>query len=116
MKRKLSPKNPAEWPWLTREFAARLGRLAADVFPQVVLEDVEEGDEDRQLREQRDAGGERVDFVVFVEAHHFLLHALFVVFELLFDLLELRLQGLHRPHPFQLFVGERDQQGPHRRR
>ena len=52
----------------------------------------------------------RVDFVLFVEAHHFLLHALFVVFVFLLDLLDLRLQRLQRPHPFQLFVGERDQQ------
>ena len=26
--------------------------------------------------------------------------------------IDLRLQRLHRPHPFQLFVGERDQHGP----
>ena len=95
-----------------REFAAGFAGLAADVEAQVVLEDVEEGDEDRQLRDQGDAGGKGVDFVLLVEAHHFLLHALFVVFVFLLDLLDLRLQGLQRAHPFQLFVGQRDQQRP----
>ena len=85
--------------------------LAADVGRELVPEHVEERDEDRQLRQQRHAGGEGVDFVLFVERHHLLLHALFVVFVLRLDLLDLRLQRLHRAHPFQLFVGERDQQG-----
>ena len=90
------------------------GRWQPDVRRQLVPEDVEEGDEDRELGDQRDAGGERVDFVLFVEAHHFLLHALFVVLVFRLDLLDLRLQRLQRPHPFQLFVGERDQHRPHR--
>src|SRR6476661_569703 len=93
------------------EFAAGLRRLATDVGAQVVLEDVEEGDEDRQLRDQGDAGGKGVDFVLLVEAHHLLLHALFVVLVFGLDLFDLRLQGLQSAHPFQLFVGQRDQQG-----
>ena len=62
--------------------------------------------------EQRDAGGERVDFVLLVEAHHLLLHALSVVLVFLLDLFDLRLQRLQRAHPFERFVGERDQQRP----
>jgi hypothetical protein len=49
---------------------------------------------------------------LLVEAHHLLLHAFLVVFVLLFDFFQLRLQRLQRPHPFQRFVGERDQQRP----
>ncbi len=86
--------------------------ICADVLRQFVAERVEEGDEDRELSQQRHAGGERVDFVLFVEAHHFLLHALFVVFVFLLDFLDLRLQRLHRAHAFDLFVGQRDQDGP----
>jgi hypothetical protein len=98
MKRKLSPKNPAEWP------------CSAANSLQVVLKDVEEGDEDGQLGEERDAGGKGVDLVLLVEAHHLLLHALFVVFVFGLDLFDLRLQDLQRTHPFELFVGQRDQQ------
>ena len=57
-----------------------------------------EGEEDRQLEQQREAGGQRIDLVLAVEPHHRLLLTLLVVLVLLLDRLELRLQGLHRPH------------------
>ena len=79
---------------------------------QLVAQHVEEGDEDRQLGDQRDAGGKGVDFVLLVEAHHLLLHALAIVFVFRLDLFDLRLQRLQRAHSLQLPVGERDQQRP----
>ena len=87
---------------------ARFG--AAHVRRQLVPEDEEERDEDRQLRQQREAGSERIDLVLFVDPHHFLLQALFVVLVFLLQLLHLRLQRLQGAHPFELFVGERYQQ------
>src|SRR3954470_16873716 len=95
-----------------RGFGAAVACLTADVFRELVAEDVEEGEEDRQLRNQGDARGKGIDFVLFVDAHHFLLHALFVVFVLLLQLFDLRLQRLQRSHPLQLFVGEGDQHRP----
>ena len=45
----------------------------------VALEQVEERDEDRDLQQQRQAGGERVDVVLLVHPHHLALQALAVV-------------------------------------
>jgi hypothetical protein len=93
------------------DIAAGHRRLATDVDAQILPQGVEEGDEDRQLQEQGNAGGERVDLVLAVEPHHLLLHALAIVLVLLLDLLHLRLQRLQRPHPLQLPVGERQDRG-----
>src|SRR4029077_9815768 len=46
--------------------AAAFPRLTADVGGKLVAKDVEEGDENRQLGNQRDTGGEWVDFVLLV--------------------------------------------------
>ena len=86
--------------------------FAADVGRKLVAEHREEREEDRQLGDEGDAGGQGIDFVLLVEAHHLLLHALAVVFELRLDLFDLRLQRLHRAHALDLPVGERDQDRP----
>ena len=86
------------------------------VLEAVPAEDPVQGKEDGHLKDERQAGGKRVDFVLLVEAHHLLLHALFVVLEFLLDLLHLRLQCLQGAHALDLFVGEGDQHQPHHHR
>jgi hypothetical protein len=64
-----------------------------------VPQDVEERDEDRELREQRQAGRGRVDVVLAVELHQLLVHLVAVALVLPLNLLHLRrvrLQVLHR--------------------
>ena len=66
------------------------GCMSGRCRPQVLAQHVEQRDEDRQLEQQRQAGGERVDLVLLVELHHLLLVTLLVVLVLLLELLDLR--------------------------
>ena len=89
------------------------GGDALDVLLEAVaLEHVVERDEDRDLEQQRQAGSQRVDLVLLVELHHRLLLSLLVVLVLLLDLLELRLQLLHRPHRADLLHRDRQDREP----
>src|SRR6266511_486343 len=71
-----------------------------------------ERDEDRDLKQQRDAGREWVDLVLLVEAHQLALEALAIVLVLLRDLLDLRLVGLQRAHRANLLYRERQDHDP----
>ena len=82
MKRKSCEAEDRSVDLLARHLLDRLrrhGGRAADVAPQVALQEVEEADEERHLREQRQARGERIDLVLRVELHDLLLLALLVV-------------------------------------
>ncbi len=81
--------------------------LPADVFLQVRPQHVEEREEHRQLQQERQARGERVDFALLVELHHLLLLALFVLLVLLFQRLDLGRHALHLLHRLQLPEGQR---------
>ena len=85
---------------------------ASSVRELVAAQQVEERHEDRQLEEQRHAGGERVDLVLLVERHHLPLLALAVVLVLLLDLLDLRLVRLQRAHRADLLQRQRQDRQP----
>ncbi len=89
-----------------REVAARrvLGEVA---------EDVVEGDEDRELQQQRQAGRGRVDVVLPVELHQLFLLALAVGLVALLDLLHLRLVPLEGLHRVDLLHRERHEEHAH---
>ena len=70
---------------------------------------VVDGDEERDLKQEREAGGERVDAVLLVEGEHLALLALAVVLVLLLHRLELRRDHLHPPH--RADPGQRERQG-----
>src|SRR5438046_7328995 len=54
------------------DLTAGLGGLPADLLSQVRPQHVEEPEEERQLGDERQAGGERVDLVLLVELHDLL--------------------------------------------
>ena len=66
-----------------------------------------EREEDRNLRQQREAGRGRVDLILAVELHQLFLLALLVGLVLLLDLLHLRHVALHRLHRVDLPDGQR---------
>ena len=74
----------------------------------------EEREEDRQLQQQRHAGGERIDLVLLVELHHLLLLALAIVLVLRLNRLQLWLQLLKGPHRADLSQRQRHDCHPHR--
>ena len=55
------------------DVSAGLRRLTANIDAQVVAQHVEEREEDRQLRDERQARPERVDLVLLVQRHQLLL-------------------------------------------
>ena len=69
--------------------------------------------EERQLQEQREARGQRVDLVLLVEAHDLLLLALLVLLVALLDPLHLRRQPLERLHRADLLEGQRQDREPY---
>ena len=75
-----------------------------------------EREEHRDLQQDRQAAGERIDLLVLVELHHLLLLALLVVLVAFLDALHLRLQLLHLRHRLVLLVGEREEGGLHDQR
>jgi hypothetical protein len=91
--------------------APELG-LGGDLLLEV-LQDEEEADEHRELRQDRQAGCRWVDLVLLVEGHHLRVHPLAVVLPALLDGLHLgrmRLQVLHR---VDLADGQRHEHDPH---
>ena len=68
-------------------------RLRADVVPEVRAQHVVQRQEDRELRDHREARGERVHLVLPVELHHLLVEALLVVLVALLQLLDLGLRA-----------------------
>ena len=90
--------------------------LAADIELEVRPQHVEKGDEHRQLQQQGQAGGQRVDFVLPVELHDLLLLALLVLLVLLFQRVDLRGHALHLLHRLQLPVGDRHEDCPNQDR
>ena len=65
---------------------ARVAARGVDLGLELVAsQQLEEREEDRELEQQRQAGGERVDLVLLVEVHHLPLLALAVVLVLLLD-------------------------------
>src|SRR5262245_26176665 len=85
------------------EAVAEVLRSARDLLLEVA-EREEQGDEDRELEQDRQAGGGRVDLVLPVELHQLLVLPLLVVLPALLDLLHLRrvhlevLHGVDLPH------------------
>ena len=77
-----------------------------------VLQHEVERDEHRRLREQRQAGGRRVDLVLLVEGHHRLVLLGAIALVLPLDLLHLRRVLLERLHRVDLLHGQRDEQDP----
>ena len=88
---------------------ARTGGENNDVVPQVDSQHVIERQEHRELRDHRQAGGEGVDLVLPVEAHHLLVEALLVVLVLVLERLDLRLESRHRLHRLELLERQRQQ-------
>ena len=74
---------------------------------------VEERDEDRELHHQRQAPAERVHLVLLVELHHLFVELLAIALVLRLELLDLRLQSLHRQHGAGRLRGEREQDEHH---
>src|SRR5204863_464025 len=89
----------------------RLREHALGEMPQ----DVVERDEDRDLNEKRQARGRRIDLVLFVEAHDFLVHARAVLLVLLLDRLQLGRVSLEMLHRAELLDGERKGNDGHER-
>ena len=85
----------------------------ADVAAHVALQQVEQADEERHLRDERQAGRERVDLVVRVELHDFLLLALLVALVLVLELLELGRHAHHRLHRLELLDRQRREERTH---
>ena len=75
-----------------------------------------DGDEERDLEQERKAGGERVDAVLLVEREHLALLALAVVLVLLLDGLELRRHQLHPAHRLDPLQRQRQRERPHGQR
>jgi len=73
----------------------------------------EEGDEDGNLDQHRQAARHRIDLVLAVERHGLLLHLLRIVLELGLNLLELGLQHLHALHALVALAGQRPEKHPH---
>ncbi|MPM16710.1 hypothetical protein SDC9_63091 [bioreactor metagenome] len=73
-----------------------------------------EGEEERHLDEQRQAGGHRVDALLLVELHRLLAEAVPIVRVLLLQLLQLRLQFLHAASAVDLLDEQRDHRGADR--
>jgi hypothetical protein len=74
---------------------------------------VEEGDEERDLQQQRQARGGGIEPVLLVELHHLLVEALLVALVALLELLHLGREALHVLHPADALVGERQDRDPH---
>ena len=74
---------------------------------------VEERDEDRDLEDDRQARGGRVDLVLPVELHQLFVLALLVVLPLLLQRLHLRRVRLQVLHRVDLLDRDRDEQDPH---
>ena len=74
------------------------------------LHHLEESDEDRNLKQQRQAASERADFVLLHELHHLLVHLGRVFLELFLDGLHLRLQLLHALHRARARGGQRPEE------
>ena len=64
--------------------------------------------EDRDLEQDRQAAGGRIDLLRLVELQDFLLLALLVVLEALLDRLHLRLNLAHRGHRLELLLRDRE--------
>src|SRR3954447_14122674 len=79
-------------------------------------EQLEQGQEERQLERQRQAGPERVDLLPLVEGHDLLVHALPVALVALLDLLDLRLELLEPLHRLHALERERQDHDPDRER
>ena len=90
--------------------------VRADVVPQVGAQHVVERQEDRQLRDHRETGRERVDLVLPVELHRLLLESLRVVLVLRLQHLHLRRELLQPDHRLRRLVGDRQQDRPHQQR
>ena len=90
--------------------------LRADIRAQRGPQHVEEPDEHRDLGDQGQARGERVDLVLLVELHDLLLLALLVFLVLVLDLLQLRRHPLKLLHRVKLLHCQRKQQRAHRDR
>jgi hypothetical protein len=71
------------------------------------------GQIDRQLRDQGQARGERIDVVLLVELHHLLVQALLVVLVLRLQFLDVGRQALKRLHRLELLQGQRQQRRAH---
>ena len=62
------------------------------------MEDLEHDDEDRELQQQRETRGQRIDLVLLVELHHLFVQLLAIATVLLLQPSQLRLQPLHLEH------------------
>ena len=69
------------------------------------------GEEHRNLDDDGQATGNRVDLFLLVKGHHFLLQAHFVLAEAFLQSLHLRLQQLHLAHGRIRLVGQREHDG-----
>ncbi len=87
--------------------------LRADVVPQVRAQHVEQRQEDRELRRERETRRKRVDLVLPVELHHLLVEALLVVLVALLELLHLGRVGGQRLHRLELLERQRQQARAH---
>ena len=72
-------------------------------------QDPEQREQHRHLDDERQAAGERVDVVLLVELHQLFVLLLLVVLVLRLELLDLRLDALHRDHRSRLLRGQRQQ-------
>ena len=95
----------------------RDGRLGEHLLLELIaVQELVEREEDRQLENQRNAGGERVDLVLLVERDHLPLLALLVVLVALLDRLDLRRIRLQRAHRADLGDRKRQDHEPRRER
>ena len=95
--------------------AAYCGHLKTPIgisLGDAVVENPEQGEEDRRLEQDRQARGQRVGARLLVERHHLLGLALLVPGVLGLDLLDLRLDRLHVALGADLLHEQRDQQDP----
>jgi hypothetical protein len=88
------------------EQPTRVARRSQLVAEGRASQEVVKRDEDGELEDQGQAGGERVHPMLLEERHLLALHALAVVFVLLLDFLDVGLQGLHLAHAVHGSEGE----------
>ena len=86
------------------------------VLEGLAVQQLVEGEEDRQLEQQGDAGRERVDLVLLVERDQLALLALLVVLVALLERLDLRRVRLERTHRADLRDRQRQDHEPGRER